>query len=119
LLLARVSGKELTRVAAPIDSLTSTPEQIRNPALSALDTRGFVLTWSEGAGWQRRVRMLTLDTELKPVSSPSDVSKPDPALRGAMNGSLYRVGDRVLSFYFVRRSEGYGLWVQSLGCGPT
>jgi hypothetical protein len=117
LLLARVSGQELPRVAAPVDSLTSAPVQIRNPALAALDTRGFVLTWSEGSGWQRRVRMLTLDTELKPAGAPSDVSKPDPALRGAMNGSLYRVGDRVLSFYFIRRSEGYGLWAQSLDCG--
>jgi hypothetical protein len=117
LLLARARNGQLPLDLRPLDIFASSEVELAAPALAALPDGGFVLMWTQGAGWQRQVRVQRLSAELLPLGAPFDVLQAEPALAGAVAGALHAVGDRVIAFYFLRRDEGHALWAASLRCG--
>ncbi len=117
MLLARAKNGQLPLELEPLDISSSADVELSAPALAALPDGGFALMWSQGSGGQRQVRVQRLSSTLVPLGAPLDVSTPDPTLGGATAGALQWVGGRLVAFYFVRRGEGYSLWVGSLSCG--
>jgi uncharacterized protein DUF4339 len=117
LMLARATPTELPLTAEPLEAFGGAPVQLANPALAALGGEGFALTWSEGVGEQRRVRLLLLDDALAPRGEPIELSLPELEHGGAINGALFWANERLFSFFYLRRPEGYSLWANRLTCG--
>jgi hypothetical protein len=117
LLLARGTPTELPLVAAPLPVFGTSTVELANPALAPLGGEGFALSWSEGVAEQRRVRLLLLDDELAPRGEPFDVALPRLEHGGAINGALFWANERLLALYYLRRPDGYSLWVDQVTCG--
>lgn len=117
MLLGRASNGRLPLELSPLDIFGTGDVELSAPALTALPDGGFVLMWSQGAGWERQVRVQRLSATLVPLGSPFAVTTPDPALGGSVAGAIQSVGERLVAFYFVRRDGGHSLWATTLRCG--
>jgi hypothetical protein len=117
LLLARARNGELPLELQALEILGPGDVEVSATALTALADGGFVLLWSEGAGWRRQVKLQRLSSTLVPVGTAFEISTPDPALGGATAGAIQWVGDQLMVLYFLRRGEGNSLWASSVECG--
>jgi hypothetical protein len=116
ILLARADNGQLPTELEPFEVPSGVDGELLAPVIAALPDGGFALMWSQGTGSRRIVRLQRLSEALEPRGPPLDLTSPDPALGGAMSAALHWAGDRLLSFYFLRREEGHSLWVCSLSC---
>jgi hypothetical protein len=57
-----------------------------------------------------------LDDDLHPRGEPYEMTLPELPHRGAINGALLWANDRLLSFFYLRRPEGYSLWANEVSC---
>jgi hypothetical protein len=117
ILLARADNGQLPTELEPFEVPSGGDRELLAPVVAALPDGGFVLMWSQGTGSRRIVRLQRLSSSLEPRGPPLDVTSPDLAFGGAMAAALHWAGDRLLSFYFLRREDGHSLWVCSLSCG--
>lgn len=128
LFLARAKNGQLPTVAKHLDIFESRV-RLRYPVLAALpEGGGYVLGWTQGVGSRKRVRIVKLSADLKPVGPPADITSVDPELNGAVTGSMYWLpparptagdGHHVLLFHFLGREKGHSLWVSDIACEPA
>src|SRR5690606_27172214 len=107
LLLARSRNGELPVELTPFEVPDGGGAELLAPLVAALPDGSFALSWSQGAGSLRVVRLQRLSPELAPQGPALDLTSPDPALGGAMAAALHWAGDRLLAFYFLRRDAGH------------
>lgn len=117
MLLGRANNGRLPLELSPLDIFGAEDVELSAPALTALPDGGFVLMWSQGAGWERQVRIQRLSATLLPLGSPFALTTPDPALGGSVAGAIQSVGERLVAFYFLRREGGHSLWATTVRCG--
>lgn len=117
LMLARATPTALPTSAEPLAVFGDEPVQLSAPALSSLGAEGFALSWTQGVGEERQVKLLILDDELRPRGEPFAMELPEASHRGVINGGLFWASERLLAFYYLRRPEGYSLWVNEIDCG--
>jgi hypothetical protein len=83
------------------------------PALTAFDKNGWLLQWTEGNVGRLRVRVQMLSEALRPVGEPLLVS---PMGANAGQGSVWVLGDRVLSLFLLPVPGRDELWGSVLRC---
>lgn len=115
--VGRASNGQLPLELSRLDLLGSVEVELFAPALAALPDGGFVLMWSQGAGWERQVWVQRLSAALLPLGPPFAVTTPDPTLGGSVAGAIEWLGERLVAFYFLRREGGHSLWAATLHCG--
>lgn len=119
LMVAHGTMSELPLKARPLALGSGEPLVIEGLSLAPLGAEGFALSWIEGDA-PGRPKLALLDTELSPRAQPLELALPPGAEpRAIHNGGLFRAGERLLAFYFLRRSQGYSLWVTGLECGAS
>jgi hypothetical protein len=83
-----------------------------SPKLAPLNEDRWLLQWTEGEALARKIQVLVLDDNLKPVGEPRTIS---PARINAGGGQILG-GETPVSVYLSQTAEHYDAWVQALDC---
>jgi hypothetical protein len=109
-----VGAAELPKLPKTAQRVTGVSEPAAVPSIVALPEGGFFLQWTEGPVGAQHVRGRVFDEHFEPRGETFALSPPEA---DAHHGVTTRVGDRLLTVYFVRLpTNNHELWANALTC---